>query len=222
LYVYALLGGRIARTRLPRRRMEVISVAGLFAATERLRQPPQVTETALRRQHRIVVALSRLSRAVLPVRFGTFMSEADLEHIVKTRRSVLLRALEQVRDHQQMTVRIFGPPLPAARVGRSSTGSEYLRARAAAARPALTPPALALIAAVSPVVDAAIVSGSRGGVQLTLDHLVHRSRVTRYRRLLSACADALEPRPSIAVSGPWPPFAFAPDVWTMAREAEEG
>ncbi len=132
LYVYALLGTSIARARLPRRKMEVIPVGGLFAAAERLRTPPALTEAALRRQHRIVVTLSRLSTAVLPVRFGAFMTDDELPQIVRARRTVLLRALKQVRGRDQMTVRIFGPPLEVLPASRPSSGSDYLRARAAA------------------------------------------------------------------------------------------
>lgn len=217
LYVYALLGTSIARARLPRRKMEVMRVGGLFAAAERLRIPPAVTESALRRQYRIVVALSRLSPAVLPVRFGAFMTDDELAKILRARRTMLLRALKQVRGRDQMTVRIFGPPLAVLPANSPGTGAEYLRARAAASRPALTPGARALVKAVSPVVDAQHVSGSRGGVQVTIDHLVRRSNVERYRRLLSTCAGELEPRLDITVSGPRPPFAFAPDIWTPAE-----
>ena len=119
VYVYALLGASIPRARLPRRKMEVISVGGIFAATERLRMPPVLTEAALRRQYRIVVALAGLTPAVLPVRFGAFMTGDELERIVRARRTILRRALRQVRGRDQMTVRIFGPPLAVvrARVG---------------------------------------------------------------------------------------------------------
>jgi len=197
--------------------MEVISVGGIFAATERLRMPPALTEAALRRQYRIVVALAGLTPAVLPVRFGAFMTGDELERIVRVRRTILLRALRQLRGRDQMTVRIFGPPLAVVRAKSPRTGAEYLRARAAATRPALTPGARALARAVSSVVDAQHVSGSRGGVQLTIDHLVRRSNIERYRRLLSTCAGELEPRLDMAVSGPWPAFAFAPDIWTPAE-----
>ena len=135
LYVYALLGTSIARARLPLRRIEIVPVGGLFAAAERLLSPPALTEAALRRQHRIVVTLSRLSTAVLPVRFGAFMTDDELPQIVRARRTVLLRALKQVRGRDQMTVRIFGPPLEVLPASRSSSGSDYLRARAAAIRP---------------------------------------------------------------------------------------
>jgi len=221
LYVYALLGTSIAAARLPLRKLEIVPVGGLFAAGERFLAPPALTEASLRRQHRIVVRLSRLSTAVLPVRFGAFMSDDELPQIVGARRHVLLRALQQVRGCDQMTVRIFGPPLQVLPAGTPASGSEYLRARAAAMRPTLTPGARALVKAVSSLVNAQHVSGSRGGVQLTIDHLVRRANVARYRRLLSNCAGELQPRLDIAVSGPWPAFAFAPDIWTPAAEGKD-
>ena len=155
-----------ASARLPWRRMEVIPVGGLFAAAERLRTPPALTEAAFRRQHRIVVALSRLSPAVFPVRFGAFMTDDELPQNRRARRTGAVTRAETGARRDQMTIRIFGPPLVVLPANPPGTGSEYLRARAAATRPTLTPVARALVKAVSSVVDAQHVGGSRGGVQL--------------------------------------------------------
>jgi hypothetical protein len=61
------------------------------------------------------------------------------------------------------------------------------------------------------VVDRRMQPG-REGVRLTLFHLVNRTDVPSYQ----AAATEVEPRISpwrMVLSGPWPPFAFAPELW---------
>lgn len=219
VYVYALLGSKATVERRRGTSIEVIPVGGMFAAVERLADRPPLSEAALRRQHEIVVALARVSDAVLPVRFGAFMDVDELAQVIRLRQGVLRRALQRVRGHDQMTVRLFGQARARVVPQSSATGTAYLRSRAVAARPALTPAARAIIAAVSPLVSAQRIDAGRGGgVQATIDHLVRRRSVARYRRLVETCAARMDPPPVVAVSGPWPPFAFAPDIWLTDPE----
>ena len=215
VYVYALLGSNAPVGRRRGMRIEVIPVGGMLAAVERLANRPPLSEAALRRQHEIVVELARENEAVLPVRFGAFMDVDELAQVIRLRQGVLRRALRRVRGHDQMTVRLFGPVRARVVAPPSTTGTAYLRSRAAAARPALTPAARAIVAAVSPLVSAQRIDAGRGaGVQATIDHLVRRRSVARYRRLVETCVAGMDPPPAVAVSGPWPPFAFAPDIWS--------
>ena len=219
VYVYALLGSRASVGRRRGTRIEVIPVGGMFAAVERLASRPPLSEAALRRQHEIVVELARVNDAVLPVRFGAFIDVDELAQVIRLRQDVLRRALQRVRGHDQMTIRLFGPARTRAVAPAAATGTAYLRSRAAAARPALTPAARAIIVAVSPVVSAQrIDAGRSGGVQATIDHLVRRRSVARYRRLVETCVARMDAPPVVAVSGPWPPFAFAPDIWLTDSE----
>jgi hypothetical protein len=56
-----------------------------------------------------------------------------------------------------------------------------------------------------------IVRGERG-VVATLYHLVARGRSVEYHGALEPLRAGF-PGPGFIVSGPWPPFAFAPDLW---------
>lgn len=226
LYVYALLGSGARAA--PRRgtRIEIIPVGGLFAAVEpleRLADPPALSEAALRRQHQIVVALSHATDAILPVRFGALLDLDELVQLVRLRRGVLRRALQRVRGHDQMTLRVFGSRSPRrARqspvAAESASGRDYLLGRAAASRAALTPAGRAILEAVRPLVSAQRIDAGRGGVQATINHLVTRGSGPRYRRLVAASIAKMTPTPAVTVSGPWPPFAFAPDIWSSDPE----
>jgi hypothetical protein len=193
--------------------VEIVRAGGLCAAVERLADPPALSEATLRRQHAIVVALSRATDAILPVRFGALVEPDELAEIVRLRRGVLRRALQRVRGQEQMTLRLFGPAVARVSARHSTTGTEYLRSRVEASRPALTPAARSLVEAVRTLVTAQRIDAGRGAVQLTIHHLVPRGNGPRYARRIASEAVRMAPPPAIAVSGPWPPFAFAPDIW---------
>jgi hypothetical protein len=149
--------------------------------------------------------------AMLPVRFGALVERSELERVIDLRRAVLLRALRQVRGKAQMTIRVFGRATDPPRASRlTATGTDYLRERAAASRPVVTPAAEELRRAVRALVSAERLDPGRGALQLSMHHLVPRARVDDYQ----ARADrVLESTPQLVLSGPWPPFAFAPDLW---------
>ena len=157
-------------------------------------------------------------KAVLPARFGAFVDERELGIVVSQRRELILEALALVRGRRQMTARLLGvespegPPLPTAPV-HAATGAEYWRAagkrwcRGRCRRRCARSP------------DAGTPSGRCGArgrgrrrVTATLYHLIEGNHVGRYRKALapfqSRTGDA-----ALAVTGPWPPFAFTPDLW---------
>jgi hypothetical protein len=168
------------------------------------------TEEALRQQHAIVLALADRVDPLLPARFGSRMSRARLEEILRPSVDEVAGALEHVRGRQQMTVRLVGPepfePLSSA----CASGTAYLTRRRAAFR--ALPSAVAPLRAAlrSLVVDERVRPG-RGGIYATVFHLVPRSQVGRYRDAFAAAVPEIEPWHA-ALSGPWPPFAFAPEV----------
>jgi hypothetical protein len=51
-------------------------------------------------------------------------------------------------------------------------------------------------------------------VQVTLHHLVRRGDAARYVAAVEASLGGLKVPPHVVISGPWPPFAFAPDLWS--------
>ena len=54
----------------------------------------------------------------------------------------------------------------------------------------------------------------RGAVRATLFHLVQRQSVDAYRAAAETALSTLLSPWSGTVSGPWPPFAFAPELIT--------
>jgi Gas vesicle synthesis protein GvpL/GvpF len=220
VYVYALLDRRVPIAPMRGHRLEVMNVAGVYAVVERLDEPPPMTEQTLREQHAMVVRLAKAVPAILPARFGSFVQREELARVMAVRRAVLRRAFDTVRGKQQMTVRVFGPAERARASGPSSTGTDYLL-RLAAARPRLPAIARTISAAVRPLVGGEHIDPGRGGIRVTLNHLVQRGRVTRYRLLVQAAIAQTDPEANVVISGPWPPFAFVPDLWPLITEDDE-
>jgi hypothetical protein len=213
IYVYAL-----AEADLPRRftvlgrRLHALVIGDVAAVIER-RQPPELTTDAIRRQHAIITRLSSRLPVVLPARFGSFTDERSLRALVSRHRREMLAAFEQARGCAQMTVRIFGASADAADhpPTRVRTGTEFLeRARA---RMKHVPREAGIVrAAMSDVVKAErVATGERNGL-LTVFHLVPLERLESYRRRASGLQSLL-PGYAVTVTGPWPVFAFAPELF---------
>ncbi len=214
IYVYALQDRPGRRRVLLGHVIEIIPVEGIYAAIERRAAVPRMSEAALRVQHQIVVRLGRTADAILPARFGAVLDAKELQRVVRLRRGVLVKGFEQVRGREQMTVRIFGPvrrpgigaPL------KARSGTEYLGQRRTSR--ATLPRSAALISrAVRGLVSAEQIGGARGSIQATLNHLVTRGRATEYKALVRGTVAGMGSRVTVTVSGPWPPFAFVPDLW---------
>ncbi|MEP6592810.1 MAG: hypothetical protein ABJC51_03915, partial [Acidobacteriota bacterium] len=62
-----------------------------------------------------------------------------------------------------------------------------------------------------PLVRAERTGSARGRASATLYHLIDRDAADRYAGGLAAFLSRTPA--AIAVSGPWPSFAFAPDLW---------
>ncbi len=125
-----------------------------------------------------------------------------------------MKGFEQVRGREQMTVRIFRPVrqpgIGASHKARS--GTEYLGQRRTSR--ATLPRSAALISrAVRGLVSAEQIGGARRSIQATLNHLVTRGRATEYKALVRGTVAGMGSRVTVTVSGPWPPFAFVPDLW---------
>lgn len=218
LYVYAFLDPSVRASGIRRPPIDVIDVAGIRVAVERRVDRPPLDADALRAQYRVVSRLGTRAQALLPVRFGALVERSELERIIRRRRGMLTGALAAVAGRQQMTVRIFGTPrrqTPAASPAAVRSGADYLRARAAAARPPTPPESEAIRRAVAPFyVDERIEPGPPG-VLVTIHHLVPRGAARRYRAAAAAAA-ASGARHRVEISGPLPPYAFVPDLWADA------
>ncbi len=219
LYVFAFTSTSAPPLRHGNRRIEFIEVAGIHAAVERAAERPAVSETALRAQHDIVVKIAAAVAAVLPARFGALLDREELEAFVSTRLDHINKGLALVSGRVQMTVRVFTSGRPAGtheppREGRPygtdrpASGTAYLEQRRREATVPLTGAAETISRAAAGLVQAERRHRGEGRVEWTLYHLVDRQVVPQYER-------AMEPFKSegVAVTGPWPPFAFVPDLW---------
>jgi len=213
LYVFALTRDVADPLEFEGHQIEFIGVSGLGAAVERVTTRPQVSEAALRTQHEIVMRISTHVDDLLPARFGAFVDDRELEEIVAIRRSAIAEALDLVHGRVQMTIRIRETAPSAGRADRSgsgtaTTGTAYLEARRAAAVHTVPPGVASMTAAVGHLVAAERSESGQGQSVRSIYHLIERRHVDEYRAALSRVASSI-----ITVSGPWPPFAFAPDLW---------
>jgi len=216
LYVFALAAGKAGTFSAAGHRIEFVKADAVYAAVERLETAPAVSEAALRAQHDIVARIAAKVDAILPARFGSLVDTEELERVVALRRQAIRDALDLVRGRAQMTVRLFEaeaavPLAHAATAARS--GTEYLQARREAAAGRALPLSVAEItAAVKDIVAAERSEPGQGRVAATIYHLVDRAAVDQYKKRLAG----IPPRPDpqmISVSGPWPPYAFVPELW---------
>jgi hypothetical protein len=213
LYVFAITGDRPAGFEFERHQVEFIPVSGVVAAVERSASRPTPSEAALRIQHEIVLQIAARVDGILPVRFGASVDERELAQLLAVRHAAIKDALDLVRGRVQMTIRIRNqasvePVAGARQSGAAATGTAYLEARRAAAVQSLPAEAAAATRAVRHLVAAERHDGTRPPAW-SVYHLIERGRVCDYRAALSHAADT----GSATVSGPWPPFAFSPDLW---------
>lgn len=213
VYVFAIARDRAPVFEFEGHRVEFISVAGFVAAIEHVDAPPSLSEASLRLQHEIVLRIATRVNEILPVRFGAMMDPQELERLLTSRKGLLEDALDLVRSRVQMTIRVRHnePIAPAVKLSPASgkvTGTAYLEGRRAATSPPPSSAAATMIVAVREfVVAERHDSAPRSGTAATY-HLIERRDVQPYRAALSHLDVAVG-----SVSGPWPPFAFAPDLW---------
>jgi Gas vesicle synthesis protein GvpL/GvpF len=189
-------------------------IAAVVGACESDPSTNAISRRALQRHDRVVRELARRAKAVVPARFGVHTGRAgDVRDFIRSRHDALRSALELVRDREQMTVRISrrkGTRAAPASSRKTSAGPgrTYLLSRVA--QP------LSVLPELSAAADlwAAHVHAERGqrprqGPLLTIFHLIDRGTCRAYRRVLRE-AGATVPHLELHVSGPFPPYGFAP------------
>ena len=168
--------------------------------------------TPVPRQVPHVMTVCRLS-VVLPARFGSVTDESSLRAVVSRHRREILAAFEQARGCAQMTVRVFGPgaAIPEESRPAARTGTEFLE-RVRDRSKHVPPQAATVRAEMAAYVKAErIASGERSGL-VTVFHLVPLEKLDSYRRRASGLQSML-PRHAVTVTGPWPVFAFVPELF---------
>ena len=226
LCVYALVSAPPARLNLPGvggERLKVITVDRIGVVVGELRRAPAPSVRNLRRYAAAVDAIAARTSAILPARYGTAVVDADeLTLVIRSRRAALRDRLAAVRGRAQMTIRFVGsdpvnescggqtPSTTRINVASGATqGTQYLRQKVADAAASRAVPAFDPVrrAIRSYVKDERV---EKRGRVVTINHLVPRGSVERYRDLAERAADEHALR--LVVTGPWPPYAFA-DTW---------
>jgi hypothetical protein len=218
-------------------RVRPVNARATAAVVAECTGPASPTAQALRDHDRVVRRIAKVTPAVLPVRFGMLVeSEQSLVRFLDAWSDDLQKALAVVDRHCQMTLRLFAPAhappeqagaagqagvrgeaaenVPDAGVAQTAArpGTGYLIRRsrelaAAQSAPELEP----LREAFANIVAAErITRHKQGPLILTAYHLIPRTAVAAYRRHLRRFAPALKGR--AIVSGPWPPYAFVPEL----------
>jgi hypothetical protein len=179
-----------------------------------------VSAEALATHDRVVRLLGDQVDAVLPARFGWITEESTLDTSLEPHRRSLLEALELTAGREQMTLRLYRAEATDATEGPSGdappSGTAYLeRKRDEARRRREVKEIEPLREALAGLVHAERAE-RRSPAGCTVDrafasvhHLVDRGRSADYRRVVAAAAPRIAPVRA-TVSGPWPPYAYAP------------
>ena len=231
LYLYALVGETPARplpSGIAREPLRLIDCDGVLAAVGEMAATPPLEADALRGHDAAVRALSG-DAGLLPARFGSVLrDEEELRAALRPRAAALRAALERVRGCEQMTLRMAwggqesGSNGSNERTGTATAavtatdnshgpGTRYLARRRAEQESARAMPEVArLLDAVADLVrEERLESHRRPPLIASAYHLVARGSLEAYRARLDAAA-AREGDLHVTVSGPWPPYAFAP------------
>jgi hypothetical protein len=207
-YAYALVAGRRAPTPLGRGAFgEPLRRSGWLVTGLRAKAP-RPTASVVRAQLRVVERLAAQFPAILPFRFGSFATSlASLRQGLAPQAATLKRALREVSGCSQMTVELLGRTRPTPRRAAERSGKAYLaHAQAMHRWSSSAPELLSMRRQLRPLVRSERVARNTVGVRVF--HLVPRASVDAYRAIWNG---ARLPGLSIRVSGPHPPFAFAPE-----------
>jgi len=203
------------------------AVPGGFAVVERRADVPPMAFGTLQKHQAVVARLCEHVPAILPVRFGTLLEGEEIEEVLQERDGEIAEAFSVVRRRVQFTWRRTKDTKEAKDTkerrtkehrtkeqvrdprGEAETGTEYLLRAARANNPTPPPAFRALRSKVAPLVAAERYQPAAAQLPASLYHLVDRSAIERYEVIGEAIAHA---SPGLTMSGPFPPFAFAPDI----------
>jgi hypothetical protein len=221
LYLYALLADPPSGA-LPAgaagEPLRLVTCEGVLAAVGEVEAAPAVDAAALQAHDAVVRRLASASPAVLPARFGSLTDdERHLRDALRDRLPALRDALTAVRGCDQMTLRFSRPldpppPIHDGSAPEGGPGTRYLAARQAlAGDPRTIPEVRAVLEALAPHVRGERRERhERPPLIASVYHLVPRGEIEPYREALAAAVERASVR--VAISGPWPPYAFAPDA----------
>ena len=196
--------------------LRLVHLNGFSAVVGDLPDRPRPDRESLKGQDAVARRLAEIFQAILPARFGeVFSDEAALASKLAGREREMTEALARVRGCVQMTLRVFGEPeaAPKPETEETGPGSRYLAARRREAERARSLPEIEpLREALRPLLRAERIERADSGPLLgTAYHLVLRGQDGAYREALEAARERIGGR-RVAATGPWPPYAFAPEA----------
>jgi hypothetical protein len=226
LYLYAVLGAAPAGalgTGLAGEPLRLVECDGFVAAAGEMAEAPALAPDVLRGHDTVVRRLAANVDAVLPARFGaTARDVGELRDQLARAGDALREALARVAGREQMILRVYAEAASRPRVREAplddaadpaGPGASYLRARARTQR---TAGAIDELAPIRPVLDRLVVAErverhDTPPLLASVYHLVRRGEATTYRESVERAGRDLE-GVRLTVSGPWAPYAFAPET----------
>lgn len=224
LCLFALVTGTPGRARLHAADgapVHFVEAGGFTWAVASRAQRPEPTLEALEDWDAVVRRIHARCEATLPFRFGAWISSVDdAARSMRGSARALRAALRQVAGREQMALRLLGPEGVADEVptrrppSEYASGAAFLKDRARRAREMREVPELAAVrAAVARLVrgERADRHDGQGRLRATVFHLIDRGGAAAYRRLVRQSAGIPEGF-RLAIVGPGPAYAFAPEV----------
>src|SRR5262249_46736645 len=197
-------------------RLRTVASGGVLVVVADVDTVATPTVEALRSHDRIVRGLLTRFAAVLPARFGSVLAdEPALAAALAGRGEEIAAGLALVEGREQMTLRLYGraaaPTAPPPVREALGPGARYLRERMGALHAAEDVPELAPLRPALAGLVRAERAERHGTLPLlaTVYHLVERGSTHTYRAAVAQGGPALA-GVRARVSGPWPPYAFAP------------
>ena len=240
LYLYAVLGAAPsadAGAGLAGEPLRLLRCGEVLVAAGEMSEAPAIAPDTLRAHDAVVRRLAESTDAILPARFGMIArDESVLCARLEPAASSLREALARVAGREQMILRVFratadapapsasesarapapSGAIPSANVATGAAagaGARYLADRASARRAATEVPE---IAALRPVLDRFVTAErvdrhDAPPLVASVYHLVARGAADAYADAVEHAAAELQDV-RITISGPWVPYAFAPDA----------
>lgn len=224
LYLYALVDGEPSSSLgegLAGEPLRQVCCGSFAAVVGDLPRKPEPDRDTLQAQDAVVRRLAERFTALLPARFGeAFADEAVLRDRIAGRAPGIAESLTLVRGCVQMTLRVFGDPEPTTESPEEPTGgigTRYLEARRRERERSRSLPEIdPLREALRPLLRAERIERRETGLLLgTAYHLVPRDQtgayIAAFRAALQEAGERIGGR-RVSASGPWPPYAFGPEV----------
>ena len=234
VYLYAIVGQAPAAPLglgLRDEPLSLVSLGGVVAVVGLMDEPPPATADTVRGHDAIVRRLAEASDSILPARFGTVEEPLALREWLASAGDELGGALALVAGREQMTLHVFDGEAPAPAPPTEETadetslgpGARYLAERRRHRQHTERLPELAsLRARLDALVRAERVEPRAAPpLRASVYHLIERGRGAAYREAVETSL-ALAPGVRLRVSGPWAPYAFAPDPTGRADARSAG